>query len=119
MTAWPIALDHLADGGDIDPPRVAPDFVSPTQQLDFSRFSSDELLECYRAEREILRRLTPGVPVTTNFMTPAFKPLDYFDRAPEQDCVSTDHYLRAAGGDTDLLGGNGTVPAGGVAVLRS
>jgi beta-galactosidase len=102
--AWGTAFwsQHYADWEEIDPPRRAPSFVNPTQQLDFARFSSDELLDCFRAERDILRRLTPGVPVTTNFMTPAFKPLDYFKWAPEEDLVSTDHYLRTAEGGTDL-----------------
>src|SRR3954452_3458192 len=56
---------------EILPPRLAPNFINPTQQLDFQRFSSDELLACYRAEAEILR--PTGIPITTNFMTPAFK----------------------------------------------
>jgi beta-galactosidase len=102
--AWGTAFwsQHYSAWEDINPPRQAPNFANPTQQLDFARFSSDELLDCYRAERAILARIAPGVPVTTNFMTPAFKPLDYFKWAPEQDVVSTDHYLRPAEGDTRL-----------------
>ena len=102
--AWGTAFwsQSYAYWQEINPPRQAPNFVNPTQQLDFARFSSDELLACFRAEREILRRLTPHVPVTTNFMTPAFKPLDYFKWAAEQDVISTDHYLRPAEGDPDL-----------------
>ena len=42
-------------------------WVNPTQQLDFARFSSDELLECYKAEAAIIRTHS-GHPVTTNFM---------------------------------------------------
>jgi beta-galactosidase len=102
--AWGTAFwsQHYSRWDEINPPRQAPNFINPTQQLDFARFSSDELLACFRAEREILRRLTPDVPVTTNFMTPAFKPLDYFKWAPEQDVISTDHYLRPAEGDPNL-----------------
>ncbi|WP_028058465.1 beta-galactosidase [Candidatus Solirubrobacter pratensis] len=102
--AWGTAFwsQHYSRWDEINPPRQAPNFINPTQQLDFARFSSDELLACFRAEREILRRLTPDVPVTTNFMTPAFKPLDYFRWAPEQDVISTDHYLRPAEGDPNL-----------------
>jgi beta-galactosidase len=102
--AWGTAFwsQHYSRWEEINPPRQAPNFINPTQQLDFARFSSDELLACFRAEREILRRLTPDVPVTTNFMTPAFKPLDYFRWAPEQDLISTDHYLRPAEGDPNL-----------------
>ena len=60
---------------EILPPRRAPTWPNPSQSLDFMRFSSDALLECYDVEREILQRVTPDVPVTTNFMN-FFKPLD-------------------------------------------
>src|SRR3954447_3762545 len=100
--AWGTAFwsQRYHDWEEINPPRLAPNFINPTQQLDFQRFSSDELLACYRAEAEILR--PTGIPVTTNFMTPQFKPVDYFKWAPELDVVSTDHYLRHAEGDTNL-----------------
>ena len=43
---------------------------------------------------EILADLSPGVPVTTNFMSmTGFRHLDYHQWAPHQDIVSTDHYL--------------------------
>ena len=72
-------------------PRRSGTWVNPTQQLDFWRFSSDELLDCYRAEAAILRARS-GQPVTTNFMS-FFKPVDYFGWAAELDVVSNDHYL--------------------------
>ncbi len=102
--AWGTAFwsQHYSYWDEINPPRRAPNFINPTQQLDYARFSSDELLDCYRAERAILGRLTPGIPVTTNFMTPHFKPLDYFKWATEQDVISTDHYLRPWLGDPNL-----------------
>jgi beta-galactosidase len=95
--AWGTAFwsQHYADWGEILPPRLAPSFRNPTQQLDFRRFSSGELLACFRAERDVLRRITPGVPVTTNFMAAKFKDMDYWSWAPELDIVSNDHYLRA------------------------
>src|SRR5215208_2067648 len=98
-TFWSQRYDDWAE---IGPPRTAPTFANPTQQLDWWRFSSDELRECYRNELAILRRITPAVPVTTNFMTPSFKPVDYFGWAGEIDLISTDHYLRPAEGDTAL-----------------
>ena len=52
------------------------------------------LLDFFRAEREVIRRHSPDVPVTTNFMTLSrFRLLDYHDWAPFQDVVSTDHYV--------------------------
>jgi beta-galactosidase len=50
---------------EILPPRTAPTFTNPTQQLDFARFSSDALLECMTMERDIFRRYS-NAPVTTN-----------------------------------------------------
>ena len=47
------------------PPRRTPTWPNPSQQLDFMRFSSDELLACYEIEREALRERSPDVPITT------------------------------------------------------
>ncbi|MDQ6722144.1 MAG: beta-galactosidase [Candidatus Dormibacteraeota bacterium] len=76
---------------EILPPRRTPTWPNPSQQLDFMRFSSDELLECYEIERRILTERTPGIPVTTNFMR-LFKPLDYWKWAEREDIVSDDVY---------------------------
>ena len=76
------------------PPRRTPTFANPTHQLDYARFQSDALLRFFLAEKDVLTRLSPGVPVTTNFMTMArFRHLDYHQWAPHQDVVSTDHYV--------------------------
>ncbi|WP_349259813.1 beta-galactosidase [Jatrophihabitans sp.] len=83
----------------LDPPRAVSynSFANPTNQLDFWRFSSDELLDCFRAEATAIRAVA-GQPLTTNFMG-LFKPLDYRAWAPEQDLVSNDHYLLGADAD--------------------
>jgi beta-galactosidase len=73
------------------PPRTTPTWPNPSQQLDFMRFSSDELLACYEIERAVLAERTPGIPVTTNFMR-FFKPLDYWKWAEREDIVSDDVY---------------------------
>lgn len=95
--AWGTAFwgQRYGDWAEIEPPRLAPTAINPTQQLDFLRFSSDTLLDCYRRERDILHRLSPGVPVTTNFMASNCKNIDYWRWATEVDVVSNDHYLRA------------------------
>jgi beta-galactosidase len=59
--------------------------------LDYNRFMSDMNLECYKGEAETLRRVTPEVPITTNFMQ-WYKPLDYFSWAPHLDVISWDSY---------------------------
>lgn len=77
------------------PPRITPNgaWANPTQQLDYRRFASDLLLEECVAERDILHRLSPGVPVTTNFMgMTRFNQLDYWAWARELDVISNDYY---------------------------
>ncbi|HSP09128.1 MAG TPA: beta-galactosidase [Candidatus Dormibacteraeota bacterium] len=82
---------RYSDWEEVLPPRRTPTWPNPGQQLDFSRFSSDELLACYELERAVLKDLSPGVPVTTNFMR-FFKPLDYWKWARGEDIVSDDVY---------------------------
>jgi beta-galactosidase len=76
---------------EINPPRATPTFMNPGHELDFMRFSNDALLECFEIERSILKRMTPDVPVTTNFMS-FFKPCDYWRWASREDVVSNDSY---------------------------
>ncbi|MGW7416217.1 beta-galactosidase [Streptomyces sp. NPDC054863] len=91
--AWGTAFwsQHYGQFEQIEPPRTAPGPVNPTQVLDWRRFCSDALLRLHREEREILRRHSPDVPVTTNFMS-MMKPLDYWRWAEHEDIVSDDAY---------------------------
>jgi len=91
--AWSTAFwsQRYGDWEEVQPPRTAPTFPNPAQQLDFRRYSSDALLACYAAEVEVLRRVTPQVPVTTNLLG-VWKPVDYFRWAPQLDVVSHDSY---------------------------
>nr|WP_198925148.1 beta-galactosidase trimerization domain-containing protein [Dictyobacter vulcani] len=73
------------------PPRVSPAQNNPGQTLDYWRFMNDSLLGCYRIEEDILRAVTPDVPLTTNLMV-AFKPVDVYDWAKHMDIVSFDMY---------------------------
>jgi beta-galactosidase len=94
--AWGTAFwsQHYADWEEILPPRLTTTWPNPGQTLDFARFSSDELLNQFTAERDVLRELSPGVPVTTNFMVmPHVTGMDYWQWAAEQDVISQDHYL--------------------------
>ncbi|EET59985.1 beta-galactosidase trimerization domain protein [Marvinbryantia formatexigens DSM 14469] len=59
--------------------------------LDYRRFNSDSMLECFCLERDAIRRVMPQVPVTTNLMG-FYKPLDYQKWAKEMDFVSWDSY---------------------------
>jgi beta-galactosidase len=61
------------------------------------------LLECFRRERDILHELSPGVPVTTNFMASSCPAVDYWQWAREVDIVSNDHYLTAERSDRHIM----------------
>lgn len=98
--AWGTSFwsQHYTDFRQIGTPRLAPTHPNPGQQLDFARFSSDALLEQFRAERDVLRVVTPDVPITTNFMVTGLnvqgaKNMDYAAWAKDMDLVSNDHYL--------------------------
>ncbi|CUR62399.1 putative beta-galactosidase [metagenome] len=105
--AWGTAFwsQRYTDFEQVLPPRVAPAHANPTQQLDFLRFSSDQLLDNFVVERDVLHEVSPGVPVTTNFMVmrQTFE-MDYLRWGRELDVVSNDHYLIAAedGGHREL-----------------
>jgi beta-galactosidase len=91
--AWGTSFwsQHYQSFEEIEPPRAAPTARNPAQLLDFDRFSSDALRECLRAEADIIRRLSPGIPITTNFMG-TFKPIDYWSWADDLDFISDDSY---------------------------
>ncbi|HET8841896.1 MAG TPA: beta-galactosidase, partial [Ktedonobacteraceae bacterium] len=61
------------------------------QVLDFSRFISDMYLECYLNEAEVLRELTPEIPITNNSLG-TFKPLDFSSWGSHLDIISWDSY---------------------------
>ncbi|MGW5971575.1 beta-galactosidase [Streptomyces sp. NPDC055186] len=92
-TAWGTAFwsQGYGDWAEVLPPRRPHYLKNPTQLLDFRRFTSDMLLECYTAERDIVRRHTPHLPVTTNFM-PLWAGQDAWRWAEEEDVVSVDLY---------------------------
>jgi beta-galactosidase len=93
--AWGTAVwsQRYGSWDEILPPRATLSAGNPAQRLDFARFSSDELLEYYRAEAGLLRA-AGGTPVTTNFMITAhIRTQDYWRWAADVDIVANDHYL--------------------------
>jgi beta-galactosidase len=59
--------------------------------VDYFRFMSDSNIACYCNERNIIRQITPEIPITTNFMG-AYKPLDYRRWAKDLDIIAWDCY---------------------------
>ena len=98
--AWGAAFwsQRYADWSQPLPPRRTPTFPNPGQTLDYRRYQSDALLQQFLAERAVLLEHSPGVPITTNFMTMRhFSHLDYHRWAARLtepvDRISTDHYV--------------------------
>ena len=91
--AWGTAFwsQRYGEWDEVLPPRAAPTWRNPSQELDWHRFCSDTLLDLYLTERAILERVSPDIPITTNFMR-FFKPCDYWRWAREVDLVADDVY---------------------------
>ncbi|MGW2103051.1 beta-galactosidase [Streptomyces olivaceoviridis] len=104
--AWGTAFwgQRYTDFAQINPPRATPTVGNPGQALDYKRFADATIRENFRAERDILHRLSPGVPVTTNFMTALSQcdSMDYWAWGREVDLVTNDHYLITDGRRTHV-----------------
>ncbi|WP_226038135.1 beta-galactosidase [Aquibacillus saliphilus] len=61
--------------------------------LDYRRFMSDSLLDCYKLEYDAIKQHDKNTPITTNLMG-TFLDLDYFKWAKHLDVVSWDNYPR-------------------------
>ncbi|WP_405371952.1 MULTISPECIES: beta-galactosidase [unclassified Microbacterium] len=99
--AWGTAFwsQSYGEWDEILTPRATLSSRNPGQLLDFHRFSSDALLDHYRAEAEIIRAHS-DIAVTTNFMVTAhIENLDYWSWAGEMDIIANDHYLDHRLGD--------------------
>lgn len=59
--------------------------------LEYRRFMSQSMLDCFRLEYQEIKKFMPDVPVTTNLMG-FYKPLNYQKWAKEMDFVSWDSY---------------------------
>ncbi|GAA1219895.1 beta-galactosidase [Rhodoglobus aureus] len=93
--AWGTAFwsQRYSDWNEILPPRTVLSSANPAQRIDFSRFSSDELLDYFRGEAALLRSVS-SIPVTTNFMVTAhIRSQNYWQWASDMDVIANDHYL--------------------------
>jgi beta-galactosidase len=82
-------------------PGIPRTWMNPACRLDFQRFTSDALLECFRAERDIVRSYRDDIPVVTNFMR-FYRHADYWRWAPEEDAVALDIYPDPAQPDSHV-----------------
>jgi beta-galactosidase len=80
-----------SDWSQVGAPAQPRTWSNPTRRLDYHRFTSNSMLEHFKAERDILRRHTPDLPIVTNFMR-FYKNNDYWAWAAEEDAAALDIY---------------------------
>ncbi|MFE4539516.1 beta-galactosidase [Streptomyces scopuliridis] len=104
--AWGTAFwgQRYGSFDEIEPPRVTPTVCNPAQRLDYARFADATMRENFVRERDLLHRHSPGIPVTTNFMTALSQcdSVDYWAWGREVDLVTNDHYLITDGRRTHV-----------------
>jgi beta-galactosidase len=98
----------ISDWSQIDPPAPAANgHRDQSLVLDWKRFITHQTIDCFHAECEPLRRLTPNVPITTNLMLGGFTEVDYYALADACDVVSWDSYPSYHNRPGDYYGGLG------------
>jgi beta-galactosidase len=70
-------------------PMSAPTTHNPALLLDWARFSSDTIVAFVRMQADVLREITPDMPVTTNLRA-LVRRFDHFDIAKVVDFVSVE-----------------------------
>lgn len=95
--AWGTAFwgQHYEEWDHVGAPATAPSTINPAQKLDWARYTDAMLRECFRIEKDAIRRHAAH-PITTNFMANQHHGVDLWAWADEVDIVSDDHYLWAA-----------------------
>ena len=80
-----------SDFSQIELPNNLVDEPTPTHLVDFIRFSSDQVRAFNKAQVDLLRRFSPGRPVTHNFMNQNTD-FDHHDLGADIDVASWDVY---------------------------
>ncbi len=89
---WTAFWSHTyTDWNQITPPLKGGETLTHGLNVDYFRFMTESQIACYQNERDIIRPITPNIPITTNLMG-AYKPLDYRRWAKEMDIVAWDCY---------------------------
>lgn len=89
---WTAFWSHIyTDWSQIEPPYANGEQSIHAQVIDYRRFQSDMMLECYKGERDAIRAYSPDVPITTNMMG-TYPELDYRAWAKEVDVIAWDCY---------------------------
>ncbi len=79
------------DWDEILTPCKSPAGYNPGQELDFARFFSDMYIELFLMERDIIKKHTPDIPVTTNLMG-FHRTIDQMELVKHMELISVDSY---------------------------
>ena len=100
--AWCLSVwsGLYSDWAQLLPPSLLGDSKVHGMDLDWHRFVSDMTIDFYQHEVQPLKKLTPNIPVTTNFMAESLKEgqytpltgLDYGKFSKSLDIISWDSY---------------------------
>lgn len=85
---WSMEYTSFAE---VDPPNLTVTEANPAHWLDYRRFASDQVASFNREQVAILRRLSPGVPITHNFMG-FFTEFDHHRLGRDIDVATWDSY---------------------------
>ncbi|WP_285711450.1 beta-galactosidase [Erythrobacter oryzae] len=85
---WSMEYRSFAE---VDPPHLTVTEANPAHWLDYRRFASDQVASFNREQVEILRRLSPGVDITHNFMG-FFTEFDHHAVGRDIDVATWDSY---------------------------
>lgn len=91
---WTSFWSHKFNNFDqIESPASHGEFLIHGLNLDWKRFTSENIIDFMKHEIVPLKQITPNVPVTTNMMG-FFEGINYFEMAKYIDVVSWDSYPR-------------------------
>jgi beta-galactosidase len=76
---------------DVELPNLTVTDPNPAHELDFRRFSSDQVRAFNRIQVEIIRKYSPGRTLLHNFMG-GFQDFDHFDLSEDLDAAGWDSY---------------------------
>ncbi len=91
--AWGLVFwsEEFRSFDEVDPPNLTVTEPNPSHRLDYARFASDEVASFSRLQADIIRRLSPGRPITHNFMG-FHTSFDHWKLGRDLDFASWDSY---------------------------
>ncbi|HLI70409.1 MAG TPA: beta-galactosidase [Ktedonobacteraceae bacterium] len=99
---WTAFWSHVyTDWSQIEPPYDNGETSIHALVIDYKRFQSDMMLECFKSERDAIRAYSPDLPITTNMMG-VYPGLDYRAWAKEVDVIAWDCYPRPDDTPSDI-----------------